>query len=289
LRSDITCIALQKKIPENDMVFATKLHVLTLSTACLFATGAAHSAVIDGGSSLLTPTNGYANQLESWLVGDTHTLTLTNIFTKQAGTPGEEGGRGGLFNNAMMANQGPTFVVMGGTEYFSGKYAIYGGYNPQPWNFSPGGYITTADDAHRTAFLFNLTTGALHRQLLGVEAGAIQTLNAPGSGPIFGGSDFDIFVDQSLSNGHSSLYSYANGIIGLGSNAGRSIIDGSPYSSSFGNTIAIDELEVFTISLGAAVPGPAIPALLSNPIPEPGTLALLSVALLGFAVRRRRS
>ncbi len=71
--------------------------------------------------------------------------------------------------------------------------AVIGGYNPQSWN-SSGTYNIANTDAERTAFIFNLSTSILLREILSTDpdtygAGHRQTYNGNNSsyGPTFGG------------------------------------------------------------------------------------------------------
>jgi hypothetical protein len=148
-------------------------------------TGAANAGTIIGGSTLLT--TGYVTQLENWL-GE-GPLALTNIFTK-----GITGSNSTDWHNAVN-NQGRTFSVF---EIVDNNQAtlVIGGYNPQSWN-SSGGYNFTPNDADRTAFIFNLTTGVVQRQCLSAgpincgydfaDYGRYQTYNYTAYGPTFGG------------------------------------------------------------------------------------------------------
>jgi len=247
-----------------------KLFIALGLAAGTLVSGAAHAAAVIGGSALLTA--GYANQLETWL-GE-GSITLTNIFTKQAGDTSAD-------FHAAADGQGRTFVVISGTEGNTGNSAIYGGYNPHSWN-SCCGYYVASDVSDRTGFLFNLSLSQLFPELtgeftggpaMGFDAGQYQAVNILSYGPTFGGGH-DFYVTQDLSLGYSYLYSYAD--INA-SNYGTSVIDGSKNN---GLDIKIAGIEVFTISEGTVVDGH---------VPEPGTLALVGLAVTaGAATRRRR-
>jgi hypothetical protein len=141
-----------------------------------------------------------------------------------------------------------------------------GGYNPQSWA-SDEGWHETQRDWQRTAFLFNMTTPAVYRQVLTdyvlPSQGLRQTYNETGYGPIFG-SGPDLYVNDELTAATSWQLSYGNP-----ANEGHSIIDGSLH----GEIVKLDALEVFAIS----------------PVPEPGNVAMLlaGICILGVSVRRR--
>lgn len=232
--------------------------------------GAAHSAAVIGGSALLAA--GYADQLETWL-GE-GPITLTNIFTKQAGDTSAD-------FHAAADGQGRTFVVILGMEGNTGNSAIYGGYNPHSWDASLSYYYLANDISDRTAFLFNLSQNKVFPELAGpstggpaagFDAGLYQSLNVIYSGPTFGGGN-DLYVSDTLNYGYSYLYSYSNID---GSNYGTSIIDGSGFNAP---DVSIFGIEVFTISDGQMVDGH---------VPEPGTLALVGLALTAGVVTKRR-
>ncbi|MGB9991125.1 PEP_CTERM-anchored TLD domain-containing protein [Pseudoduganella rhizocola] len=210
-------------------------------------------------SSLLTAAN--RSQLQTWLgQGD---LALTNIYTKQAGHTAAD------FHQAV-DGKGRTFSIMEATNA-QGETFIVGGYNPASWQ-SSGGFNMTPEDRDRTAFLFNLSTGSLHRQTLKNfvfdTLGAYQTYNAANYGPTFGWGH-DLFVPNDLTNGGISLlYSY---IEPDGSHFNTSLLDGTPYVSP---NITFGAMEIYLI----------------NAVPEPSAYGMLAagLAVAGVAARRRR-
>jgi hypothetical protein len=220
-----------------------------MGLAALLTVAPAHAALIVGGSALLDQNS--ANQLESWLGSGSGSLTLTNIFTKGAGSTGAS-------FHAAADGLGSTFVVMNVTQ--NGVNKTIGGYNPLSWN-SSGSYNIAANPADRTAFLFNLSNLTLYSESTG-STGQYQTYNTGAYGPIFGGG-FDLYVDPGLASGLSNLYSY-----GSAADQFNSIVDGNPYA---GRTFSINGLEVFSL------------------VPEPGSYPLLltGLCLIGYAARRR--
>jgi len=231
------------------------LTAAALFAALLTAGSAAHAAT----SSLLSATD--QRQLSQWL-GE-GAVRFDGLFTKVDGATSRD------FHQSV-DGKGRTLVVMEATNR-AGQTFLLGGYNPQSWS-SSGSYNLTNEDGGRTAFLFNLTSGKLFRQMLnayGQEAlGSYQTLNDGDSGPTFGWGH-DLQMSRDLSSGYSLLYSYAD--TGLG-DLNLSIADGAAFGSM--NDLHYGRMEVYTIS---AVPEPAQALLLG------GGLALL------FVVRKRRT
>lgn len=198
-------------------------------------------------------------QLGIWL-GDS-SVQLHNLFTKQAGSTAQD-------FHAAADGQGRTIMLVEATTK-AGQTYLLGGYNPQSWSSSDG-YHMTGTDGERTAFLFNLTSGRLHRQMLngvGTEMiGAYQTLNDPDSGPTFGwGHDFQMSAD--LTTGYSLLYSYADGNL---SNLNLSIADGTEFMSL--NDLRYGRMEIYTLSAA----------------PEPEQFAMLAAGLAVLVLARRR-
>lgn len=181
---------------------------LCLAVAVLAIAGVTHAANIVGGSALLS--GGDASQLETWL--GKGTLTMTKIFDR---TPGD--GKPATDFHTAADERGQTITVMELPPQNGFPAKVIGGYNPQSWN-SSGTTNFTDEDAQRTAFLFNLTTGTLQRQKLNPEdVGKYQTYNDNNYGPTFGGGH-DLHVDFNLQTGYTNPYSY-NAILSGGQGA----------------------------------------------------------------------
>jgi hypothetical protein len=248
---------------------------LALCAALIIATPARAGSIVGGSSMLGGP--GLA-QLEAWL--GQGPLTLTNIFTK-----GVDGSTSTDWH-AAVDHQGATFSLLEMVAYDPEADAnvtqIIGGYNPRSWDAATNGWVSTPNDADRTAFIFNLTTGVLQRQCLSTDPtdcgrdladyGEWQTFDHLDYGPSFGGGQ-DIHVNADLDDGFSYNYSYGvpgSPLAGYGQQNG---LDPNPGSSGW---IAVGALETFTI------------APFTGAVPAPGGPALFALGLLGLAVARRR-
>jgi len=206
---------------------------------------------------LLIPSD--EQRLTAWL-GE-GPISLSALYAKQAGDNAAD------FHAAVNGKGKTIFVAEVTTQ--EGASFLVGGYNPRSWN-SSGGYTITSANADRKAFLFNLTTGTLHRQMLrgvGMEQiGAYQTLNDGALGPTFG-SGHDFSISEDLQSGYSLLYSYADaGLVNLN----RSIADGALYRGM--DDLAISQLEVYSVAV----------------VPEPAQISLLLGGLAVLAVARRK-
>lgn len=228
-----------------------------LSVVGLFASVSAQAEAKLAGSTLLTASD--QTQLASWL-GE-GPIKLTNVYTKALGDTS-------LNFHQASDGKGRTISVMQARNELGQSWLI-GGYNPQSWS-SSGTYNMTNENSARTAFLFNLSAGTLHRQ---VQKGAVfdsvgsyQTFNSATGGPIFG-QGHDLYVSKNLTSGFSLGYDYINPLTGV---VGKSLFDGSDYH---GFNITYGAIEVFTVGV----------------VPEPATygMMLAGLALLTALARHK--
>ncbi|UTY60553.1 PEP-CTERM sorting domain-containing protein [Massilia sp. erpn] len=198
-------------------------------------------------------------QLATWL-GEGE-IKLNTIYAKSAGDTAAN-------FHAAVDGKGRTFSVMEATNK-AGQTWLVGGYNPVSWS-SSGQYNRNMGSSGRTAFLFNLSSSSLHRQMPRAggmeEVGSYQTYNGKNYGPTFGWGH-DLFVPYDLTKGgHSFLYSYADP---NGGNFNISLLDGSPSES---RSITFGRIEVYSIGV----------------VPEPASYLML-LGGVGLLAWRRRS
>lgn len=234
---------------------------------------AAASVSLQASASLLA---GHEAQLEAWL--GTSGVTFTPLFTKVDGD-----GKGTLDFHAAVDGKGPTFSLLTAYNFhnhFTGTSSdlgpqLLGGFNQLSWSDDGFGFVVTPTDAERTAFIFNLTTGTIHRQnLIGegdTNSGVYHSQNESVYGPAFGMGQ-DLLVGGLLNTGGAYNYSYG----------------GTSYAANItgtGNTLdffQVSALEVYAI--GPVPPtGPSVPDT-SNPF-LPTLLSL--TALVGLARKLR--
>lgn len=126
--------------------------------------------------------------LEDWL-GESP-LLFEAIYVKQ---PGDSPA---VFHSAV-DGKGPTVTLLEATV--GSVTHVLGGYNPVSWS-SDAGFNNVPEDAKRTAFIFNLTTGVIHRQRPSYDRldtralGRLQSYNSMTHGPTFGAGP-DVWVD----------------------------------------------------------------------------------------------
>ena len=212
------------------------------------------ASFVTGGQLLNQPN---ANQLATWLgQGD---LNFTNIFSGAAGISSSAA------FHAAVDGVGPTFILV------QTDHGLIGGYDPSSWNSSTS-YNFTVADADRTAFIFNLSTASILRQLLNGQgnpgSGQYQTFNYSFYGPTFGGGHDLAVNDSTLSSGYAYPYSYGN--------AGQTL---NLFGSSGQTFFNVTRVEAYTFSAqaGAATPEPATFLLCGG-----------ALALLGVTRRKKR-
>lgn len=239
------------------MVSFTRLRALFCSVCIAVGiTGAASAGSVNGGT-LMTASD--ANQLEVWLgVGDQN---FTNIWSGQAGALAAS-------FHAAADGAGPTVAIYDVTLN-SGNRVKIGGYTAVDWGQSTG-YVFDA-----TAFIFNLTTGEIQRQVNAHAYGAFSVYVDPYYFPTFGGG-------HDISGGHDPLgygaytlsytYDHTKGQIGFAGDSGDFAGD-SGYNFD-GHTF--NALEVYTFQPAASVP-----------LPASGLLLIASLG--GIGVLRRRN
>ncbi len=205
-------------------------------------------------------TASYESQLEAWL--GQGNLDFTNIYSKTTGDT--------TFDfHAAVDGMGATFVLMNvygnGFGYFPLPSQIIGGYNPQSWS-SAETYNLTSSDADRTAFIYNLSSGALQRQnLIGegdASSGETQTYNHHFFGPTFGyGLDLSVGYGTSIGGGFYSMdVGYARNYSYGGTSFGDEIVTGGPNFSNYSDFF-VGQLEVYTIAPQVPDTGATAPML----------------------------
>lgn len=154
--------------------------------------------------SLLTPA--YEAQLEAWLgEGD---LNFVSVYDSDV-----DGFTAAAFHaNADLV--GRTFSLIEVLPTRGNENQVIGGYNPQSWDMSINGWNYSVNLEDRTAFVFNLDTGVIHRQ--GTDyLGSLQTWNTPYAGPEFG-EDIFMRIDHGWYAVDNDFYSIGSGSL-LGS------------------------------------------------------------------------
>lgn len=238
----------------------------------LLGLGALSLSTLPTASAAPLLTSAYEAQLETWLgLGD---LTFSSIFEKVQGD-----GKTAADFHAAADYKGPTITLLSiyGYAVPAGTFLTIGGYNPQSWNNWQNDYAVTENDADRTAFIFNLSSGELQNQRLGVNEGKLQTYNGALNGPGFGGGDIVVSGSQVFPSGAVNLefgssYSWS---YGTGTN---DITLGGNTSNSF----HIAALEVYTFA-PAPTGNPGGPTSSVPDAASTGLLAAITFAgLIGF-------
>ena len=223
---------------------------MTITGLILAVSSMANAGIIDSRSVLLDDAG--ATQLEIWYgQGD---LDWNSLWY------GSTGATATSWHNAVDGVTN-TFSIYNVT--FNESVYLIGGYNAAAWN-STDTYSHAVD-----SFIFNLTTGVMHNTDGGwLGAGRYTTRNKPDFFALFGAS-YDLIggrFELGKEYGSSTPYGAYNGKF---PNLKGNIIDGT-YTTRY---FAVNSLETFSVSRAASVP-------------EPSTLAIFSLGIMGLALRR---
>ena len=205
---------------------------LALAVSIATVTPSYATSVVSGGSLL---SNSNADQLASWFGASG--LNLSNIYTFR---PGDTT----MTWHSAADNQGPTFtLITARVANSTGPYQLIGGYNPQSWQ-SLGGQVVTRNANERTAFIFDLSTLVLQRQITANTDGQFQTYNDLSYGPSFGWG-FDIgFRANSLNLGFLNQFSFGGGSTGTA----------NLFGSLTSTAIEIGSIETYTFTSVPEIP-----------------------------------
>jgi hypothetical protein len=226
------------------------LNVALASLAIAVGSFPAHSGIIDASSVLLDDAG--ATQLESWLgQGD---LDWDSIWYGTTGATPQQwhGGVDGVRDTVSIMK------VIDAT----GVVSLIGGYTDTAWD-AAGTYSYSI-----SAFIFNLSTNARQNVIPSRAGNAIVTL--PDYFPTFGGGH-NLTAGYYQAIGAGSVGTHSAGY----TNLSQTFYEGRENILGGSGTTQFQLLELETLTFAPA-----------NDVPEPSTLAIFALGMIGLASRR---